>query len=148
MSSPASFASRCASVVTVTLALMALEAHRVSAQQAETVSDADSARVIAVVVGALIAFGIALAIVTAWFWRTTRPDDPTLLRLEMMGRRRVRRLPPDDRRSALDACAARSSDEPAVGASLDGPMSPEPADAPPLDPGLVQGVASGEQTVR
>lgn len=96
---------------------LALSAERVSAQQAETVTDAGSARVIATMVGGLILLGIVLALVTVWFWRTTRPEDPTLLRLEIMGRRRVRRLPPDDRRSALDAIAGRPGKRTAAEAS-------------------------------
>lgn len=76
-------------VVAVTAVLAG--AGRASAQEAETVSDVSSGRVIAFVVLGLVGLGVALAAVTLWFWRTTRPDDPVLLRLEELGSRRGRR---------------------------------------------------------
>jgi hypothetical protein len=60
------------------------------AQEAQAVRDADNARVVMIVVVTLVALGILLSVVTLWFWRTTRPDHPALLRIEQLGARRRR----------------------------------------------------------
>lgn len=78
------------------------------AQEAEAVRDTASARIVAAVVIGLVVLGVVLAVVTVWFWRTTRPDHPVLLRLEVLGGRRARRSSPTERGALLDAAGGRA----------------------------------------
>ena len=83
----------------------------------ESVSDAGSSNVVLAVTVALVVLGSALLIVTAWFWRSTRPDPDALGPLVVMSERRFATLGPIERRRTLDGARPGSSpdDEPATG---------------------------------
>ena len=82
----------------------------------ESVSDAGSSNVVLAVTVALVVLGSALLIVTAWFWRSTRPDPDALGPLVVMSERRFATLGPIERRRTLDGARPGSSpeDEPAT----------------------------------
>ena len=83
----------------------------------ESVSDAGSSNVVLAVTVALVVLGSALLVVTAWFWRSTRPDPDALGPLVVMSERRFATLGPIERRRTLDGARPGSSpdDEPATG---------------------------------
>ena len=68
----------------------------------ESVSDAGSSNVVLAVTVALVVLGSALLVVTAWFWRSTRPDPDALGPLVVMSERRFATLGPIERRRTLD----------------------------------------------
>lgn len=82
----------------------------------ESVSDAGSSNVVLAVTVALVVLGSALLVVTAWFWRSTRPDPDALGPLVVMSERRFATLGPIERRRTLDGARPGSSpeDEPAT----------------------------------
>lgn len=49
----------------------------------------------------LISLGAALAAVSVWMWVTTRPDDPLLAPLEIIGERRFARGSASERAALL-----------------------------------------------
>lgn len=82
----------------------------------ESVSDAGSSNVVLAVTVALVVLGSALLVVTAWFWRSTRPDPDALGPLVVMSERRFATLGPIERRRTLDGARPGPSpdDEPAT----------------------------------
>lgn len=67
-----------------------------------SVGDAGSSVVVLVVAVALVAAGVALAGITVWFWRSTRPDPEALAPLVVMSSKGWRLGNPVERRHALD----------------------------------------------
>lgn len=67
-----------------------------------SVGDTGSSVVVLVVALALVAAGVALAGITVWFWRSTRPDPEALAPLVVMSSKRWRLGNPIERRQALD----------------------------------------------
>lgn len=59
---------------------------------ADSVNDVSSTRKVYLLAVGLAALGIALLIITVWFWRSTRPDPALLAPLEVMGERKFRSL--------------------------------------------------------
>lgn len=49
----------------------------------------------------LIVLGLILAGVTVWFWRSSRPDNPVLAPLEVMGKERYRQASEAERKEML-----------------------------------------------
>ena len=86
--------------------------------QAADIDDDSTTRRIQLVAGGLAVLGVALAGVTIWFWRSTRPDPEPLAPLELMGTRKWRRADPIERRHLLDEVRAHLNDDAAVAARL------------------------------
>ena len=89
---------------------------------------------------ALILLGVGLLVVTAWFWRSTRPDPEALGPLVAMSDRRFVTLGPIEKRRALDeARPAPEANEVAPVVVDDQPADDEPSvddfgnDAEPID---------------
>ena len=74
-----------------------------AAQDAETVGDPESERVVLLVVIGFVALGVVLLAVTAWFWRSTKPEPVALAPLEVMGVRRFTELSAWEQQERLDA---------------------------------------------
>jgi len=68
----------------------------------ESISDTGSSTTVLVVTLLLVAFGVGLAVVTAWFWRETAPDPEALGPLSVMSRRRFASLGPIEQRRLMD----------------------------------------------
>lgn len=68
---------------------------------AADLSDANADRIIYLVAAGLVLLGLALAVATVWWWRSTRPEHPALGPLEMMGERRFRRSSDAERRQII-----------------------------------------------
>lgn len=68
----------------------------------ETISDTGSSTTVLVVTLVLVAFGVGLAAVTAWFWRETAPDPDALGPLSVMSRRRFASLGAIEQRRLMD----------------------------------------------
>ena len=68
----------------------------------QRVSDTGSSVTVLTVTILLVVAGIALSVVTIWFWRTTRPDPEALGPLTVMSRRDWRERGPIERRRLLD----------------------------------------------
>jgi hypothetical protein len=68
----------------------------------ETISDTGSSTTVLVVTLLLVAFGVGLAVVTAWFWRQTAPDPDALGPLSVMSRRRFVSLGAIEQRRLMD----------------------------------------------
>jgi hypothetical protein len=98
-----------------------------SALLADSINDASSTRKVYLLAAGLALLGIALVVMTVWFWRSTRHDPELLAPLEEMGARRFRRLDGGAQQQVLD----RS----------------RPADAKPMRWGVVRGEASGESEI-
>ena len=94
---------------------------------ADSINDASSTRKVYLLAAGLALLGIALVVMTVWFWRSTRHDPELLGPLEEMGARRFRRLDGGTQQQVLD----RS----------------RPADAQPMRWGVVRGEASGESEI-
>ena len=84
--------------------------------QSSSINDTASTRRIQLMAGGLAVLGIGLIGITVWFWRSTRPDPESLAPLEMMGRRRWRRLDTIEQRHRLDDVRAHLNDEAAEAA--------------------------------
>ena len=69
----------------------------------ESVEDAGATTVVRLVVLTLVILGLALAGVTVWFWRTTRPDHPALGPLEVLSDRRFPHLDVLEQQRRLDS---------------------------------------------
>ncbi|MBU3688006.1 MAG: hypothetical protein B7C54_09795 [Acidimicrobiales bacterium mtb01] len=67
-----------------------------------SVGDTGSSAVVLVVALALVAAGVALAVITVWFWRSTRPDPEALAPLVVMSSKRWQLGNQIERRQALD----------------------------------------------
>jgi len=59
---------------------------------ADSVNDDSSTRKVYLLAAGLAALGVALLIITVWFWRSTRADPALLAPLEVMGERKFRNL--------------------------------------------------------
>lgn len=68
---------------------------------AADLSDANADRIIYLVAAGLVLLGIALAVVTVWWWRSTRPEHPSLGPLEVMGEKKFRRSSSAERRQII-----------------------------------------------
>ena len=101
------------------------------AQSSSSINDTASTRRIQLLAGGLAVLGIGLIGITVWFWRSTRPEPEALAPLEMMGRRRWRRLDQIDQRHRLDDVRAHLNDEAAEAARRT--FAPDPV-VPPLPP--------------
>ena len=106
----------------------------------ESVSDSGSSNTVLAVTVALILLGVGLLVVTAWFWRSTRPDPEALGPLVAMSDRRFVTLGPIEKRRALDeARPAPETNEVAPVVVDDEPADDEPSvddfgnDAEPID---------------
>ena len=123
----------------------------VVAQSGEVVGDPDNERVVDLAVLGLVALGIAVLVVTVWFWRSTRPEPEALATLEAMSRRRFRRaVDEDSQRRILEAVRPVANAEdahPGPGAVSDPPATgvedvsvplprplPPPGNDAPIDP--------------
>ena len=84
-----------------------------------TIGDPDGTRTVTSIIALLVALGLALAMLSVWLYRTTRPDPELLAPLETMGERRWRRSDPLAQRRALDDLRP------------DGAAPLEPSSAPP-----------------
>lgn len=107
-----------------------------------SINDTASTRRVQFIAGGLAVLGIGLIGITVWFWRSTRPDPESLAPLEMMGRRRWRRLDTIEQRHRLDAVRAHLNDEAAEAARetvtplpvVEAVPAPGPAAASPSSP--------------
>ena len=107
-----------------------------------SINDTASTRRVQLIAGGLAVLGIGLIGITVWFWRSTRPDPESLAPLEMMGRRRWRRLDTIEQRHRLDAVRAHLNDEAAEAARetvtpppvVEAVPAPAPATASPSSP--------------
>jgi hypothetical protein len=70
-------------------------------EMAADLSDANADRIIYLVAAGLVVIGIALAVFTVWWWRSTRPEHPSLGPLEVMGETRFRRSGDVERRQII-----------------------------------------------
>jgi hypothetical protein len=71
----------------------------------------------------LAVLGVILFAATVWWWRSTRPETPVLGPLEVMGDRRWRKAPDNDRRRLIDV------HRPSGALALDGvAAAPDPVD--------------------
>ena len=68
---------------------------------AADLSDANADRIIYLVAAGLVLLGIGLAVATVWWWRSTRPEHPSLGPLEVMGEKRFRRSGDAERRQII-----------------------------------------------
>lgn len=91
------------SVVTAVAALAITATSGVARASAGDVGDPASTRRAYLIAAAMAASGVVLLAVTVWFWRTTRPENPVLGPLEVMGERRWRSADPISRMRSLDA---------------------------------------------
>jgi hypothetical protein len=112
--------------------------------QSSSIDDTASTRRIQLMAGGLAVLGIGLIGITVWFWRSTRPDPEALAPLEIMGRRRWRRLDTIEQRHRLDDVRAHLNDEAAVAARET--VAPAPIVPAPESPDVVvpAAVASGD----
>ena len=94
---------------------------------ADSINDASSTRKVYLLAAGLAVLGIALVVMTVWFWRSTRHDPELLAPLEVMGARRFRRLESGAQQQALDHS--------------------RPADAKPMRWGVVRGEASTDSEI-
>lgn len=70
--------------------------------ETESVSDSGSSNVVLAVTLLLVVAGIALTVVTVWFWRNTRPDPEALGPLLVMSERKFFEVGPIEQRRRLD----------------------------------------------
>lgn len=63
----------------------------------------ESARRVYLIAGGLVVLGLALLVLTIWFWRTTRPEHPSLAPLEIMSDRGFTKLDEQARGRRIDA---------------------------------------------
>lgn len=84
-----------------------------------TIGDPEGTRTVTSIIALLVAVGLALAMVSVWLYRTTRPDHELLAPLEVMGDRKWRRADPVAQRRTLDTVRP------------DGAKPLEPSVAPP-----------------
>ncbi len=94
---------------------------------ADSVNDASSTRKVYLLAGGLALLGLALLVITVWFWRSTRPEPELLAPLEIMGDRKFRRLDVNGQQDLLD--------------------SVRPDDAQPLRWGVVEGAPIQEPVI-
>ena len=67
-----------------------------------TITDSASTNTVLVVTGLLLAFGVGMAMLTVWYWRSTHPDPEALGPLVSMSRRGFDKLDPIEQRRQLD----------------------------------------------
>ncbi|MGD9702186.1 MAG: hypothetical protein AB7Q42_13430 [Acidimicrobiia bacterium] len=94
--------------------------------QSSSINDTASTRRVQLIAGGLVVLGIGLIGITVWFWRSTRPDPESLAPLDLMGKRRWRRLDPIEQRHRLDSVRAHLNDEAAEAARQTVPPVPAP----------------------
>ena len=70
---------------------------------ADSVNDSNSTRNVYLLAGGLAVLGIALLVITIWFWRSTRPEPALLAPLEIMGERKFRQLEVIQQHKLLDS---------------------------------------------
>jgi hypothetical protein len=75
----------------------------VAEPETERLDDPDARRTINLLIGILIGLAVLVLIVTAWFWRATRPVAAALEPLAAMSTRRFRRKSPDEQEGELHA---------------------------------------------
>lgn len=85
-----------------TVAFLAAGAGSVSAADGRRVSDTENTRTVYLVVVGLVLVGCALLAFTMWFWKATKSDHEALGPLEVLGGRRFRGRPPEQRLAMLD----------------------------------------------
>ena len=69
---------------------------------ADSINDTNSTRKVYMLAGGLALLGIALIVITVWFWRSTRHDPELLGPLEVMGDRKFKRLEGTEQKQLLD----------------------------------------------
>ncbi len=69
---------------------------------ADSINDTNSTRKVYMLAGGLALLGIALILITVWFWRSTRHDPELLGPLEVMGDRKFKRLEGTEQKKVLD----------------------------------------------
>jgi hypothetical protein len=101
---------------------------------AADLSDTAADRTVYLVAAGLVVLGIALAVATVWWWRSTRPEHPVLGPLEVMGERRFRRSADSERRQLLSSARPPGAE----------PSDPVRADPEPVDlTGLAESAPAG-----
>ena len=60
---------------------------------------------------AMIAMGLALTVVTVWFWKSARPETEALAPLEIMGERQFVSASDDQKKQLLNSVRARPAIE-------------------------------------
>jgi hypothetical protein len=90
---------------------------------AADLSDANADRIIYLVAAGLVLLGIVLAAATVWWWRSTRPEHPSLGPLEVMGEKRFRHSSDVERRQII-----ANSRPPGAQPLLAEPPAPQPVD--------------------
>jgi hypothetical protein len=101
---------------------------------AADLSDANADRIIYLVAAGLVLLGIALAVATVWWWRSTRPEHPSLGPLEVMGEKRFRRSGDAERRQII-----ANSRPPGAQPLIAEPVAPQPVDLAVLAGAVPQG---------
>lgn len=81
---------------------MKLMSLRAAGVLADSINDANSTRKVYMLAGGLALLGIALILITVWFWRSTRHDPELLGPLEVMGDRKFKRLEGSEQKQMLD----------------------------------------------
>ena len=103
-------------------------------EMAADLSDANADRIIYLVAAGLVLLGIALAAATVWWWRSTRPEHPSLGPLEVMGEKRFRRSGDAERRQII-----ANSRPPGAQPLIAEPVAPQPVDLAVLAGAVPQG---------
>ncbi len=103
-------------------------------EMAADLSDANADRIIYLVAAGLVLLGIALAVATVWWWRSTRPEHPSLGPLEVMGEKRFRRSSGAERRQII-----ANSRPPGAQPLIVEPPAPRPVDLAMLAGAAPQG---------
>lgn len=80
--------------------------------ETESVSDSGSSNVVLAVTVLLVVAGIALSVVTVWFWRNSRPDPDALGPLLVMSERKFFEVGPIEQRRRLDRARPGVDPEP------------------------------------
>jgi hypothetical protein len=75
----------------------------VAEPERERLDDPDARRTINLLIGILIGMAVLVLLLTAWFWRATRPVAVALEPLAAMSTRRFRRKTPDEQEGELHA---------------------------------------------
>lgn len=98
----------------------------------EVVRDPENTRTVLLMVALLALAGVVLLAVTIWFWRTSRPEHPSLGPLEVMGTRRFWRSSATDQVAQLDQARPDGAEPERQVAQVLLPFGPKPA-APSID---------------
>lgn len=101
---------------------------------AADLSDASADRRIYLAAAGLALLGLVMALATAWWWRATRPDHPSLGPLEVMSRSRFATLSDSEQRAALDAARPPTPGADTVVSAMEPPVDLRRTASEPLPP--------------